>query len=315
MTEEQEVIIDDTTPEEQEDTLTPERLDTITYRLIALGFVLLTLVITTGAVWAQSAWGKWWSWDPKETSALVAWFVYVMYLHGRLVGWAKRTTAWIALVGAFAVLFCYAGINMLPKGASIHQYGAPTGGLKEALASSFLGLEGPEEWLTKAFLFCYLLTFIGYLVGTAFRSMASKKIVLLGVVPSIVGFGFHTAAMALRSIQAGRLPFSSGYEYASCFAWSMVLLLLIMQVRVKSPVVGLWSMPLVALILGYGFLGFENKGVEDLMPALQNMFWLHVHVAIAIISYAAMLLATGTAGLYLWKTRGKRGVEAETDEE
>ena len=65
-----------------------DTLDQLTYQIIAFGFPLLTLVIITGAVWAQTAWGRWWGWDPKETASLVAWLIYAGYLHGRLRrGW------------------------------------------------------------------------------------------------------------------------------------------------------------------------------------------------------------------------------------
>ena len=289
---------------EAPDSLSPERLDTITYRLIALGFVLLTLVITTGAAWAQYAWGRWWSWDPKETSALVAWLVYLIYLHGRRAGWwSKKLSAWIAVLGALSVLFCYIGVNFL---SSIHSYGAPGGNLLEGAKQSFTGMQHAEAVLTKGFLLFYLLAFIGYIAGTVFKSVASRKVLLLGLVPLAVGFVFHTLALGQRSFMSGRLPFSSGYEYAACFAWAMVLLLLIMQGRIRTPALGLASMPLVALILAYGFLWFPDKGISPLMPALQNMFWLHLHVAIAIISYAALLLATGTAVMFLIKSRGIR---------
>jgi len=297
---------------EPADSLSPERLDTLTYRLIALGFVLLTLVITTGALWAQVAWGKWWSWDPKETSALVAWFVYLIYLHGRRAGWSKKATAWIAILGALSVLFCYVGVNFL---SSIHSYGAPEGNLLQGAAQSFTGMQQTEAVLTKGFLLFYLLAFIGYIAGAVFRSVASRKVLLLGLIPLAVGFVVHTAALGQRSMMSGRLPFSSGYEYAACFAWAMVLLLLIMQWRVRTPTLGLVSMPLVALILAYGFVWFPDKGVSLLPPALQNMFWLHLHVAIAIISYAALLLATGTAAMFLIKSWGKRGDEKWDDYE
>ena len=288
---------------EPADSLSLERLDTLTYRLIRLGFVLLTLVITTGALWARYAWGRWWSWDPKETSALVAWFVYLLYLHGRRARWSKKATAWIAILGALSVLFCYVGVNLLP---SIHAYGAPKGDLLEGAKQSFTGMQQTEALLTKGFLLFYLLAFIGYIAGTVFKSVASRKVLLLGLVPLAVGFVFHTLALGQRSFMSGRLPFSSGYEYAACFAWAMVLLLLIMQGRIRTPALGLASMPLVALILAYGFFWFPDKGISPLMPALQNMFWLHLHVAIAIISYAALLLATGTAVMFLIKSRGIR---------
>jgi cytochrome c-type biogenesis protein CcsB len=101
-----------------------ESLDTHTYWLIAFGFVLLAVGIITGAVWANVAWGSYWSWDPKETWSLITWLIYAVYLHARLiVGWRGRKAAWFAVLGFLAVLFCYAGVNVLLPG--LHSYGTP----------------------------------------------------------------------------------------------------------------------------------------------------------------------------------------------
>jgi len=312
--------------------LAPERIDALTYRLIAMGFILLTLVIITGAAWAQYTWHKWWSWDPKETSALVAWLVYLVYLHGRLLGWSKRLLAWIAVVGALAVLFCYAGVNFL---GGLHAYGAPTQSVIEGAKNAFQGMQSTEALLAKGFLICYLAAFILYLVAAVFGGAlganrpdevhgptldrsddpvaASEQtessryrgvtLVLLGAIPMAIGLVLHTIALVNRAIEAGHLPFSSGYEYAASFAWAMVLVFLVVQSRVRTPVIGAASLPLVLLVLAYGFLWFGDKGVSPLPVALQNKFWLHLHVAIAIVSYAALILATATSAIYLVKSR------------
>ncbi len=281
--------------------LAPERLDSITYRLIAAGFVLLTLVIITGAAWAQYTWHRWWSWDPKETSALVAWLVYVVYLHGRILHWSKRLTAWIAVLGALAVVFCYAGVNFL---GGLHSYGQPTQSILAGAADTFRGLNATEALFAKLFLMLYLAGFVAYLIASNFASLVRwPHLLLVGTIPTLVGFVFHTAALVQRSVVAGRLPFSSGYEYAACFAWAMVLVFLILERRMKTPVLGAVSLPLALLVLAYGFLWFHDKSVSPLPVPLQNLFWLHLHVAIAIISYAMLMLATATAGLYLVKSR------------
>jgi len=96
-------------------------LDDFSYRIISVGFPLLTLGIITGAAWANSAWGSYWSWDPKETWSLIVWLIYAVYLHARIArGWRGRRTAWLSVVGFAATLFCYLGVNLLLSG--LHSY-------------------------------------------------------------------------------------------------------------------------------------------------------------------------------------------------
>lgn len=97
-------------------------LDAWSYRLIGLGFPLLTLGIISGAIWANEAWGAYWSWDPKESWALITWLVFAIYLHARLIkGWARKNAAVIGSVGFFVIWICYLGVNFLSKG--LHSYG------------------------------------------------------------------------------------------------------------------------------------------------------------------------------------------------
>lgn len=99
-----------------------DQLDDVTYRMIAVGWPLLTGGIITGAVWANSAWGTYWSWDPKETWSLITWFVYAIYLHSRYVrGWKGTQMAVISSVGFLAVIFTYLGVNLVLSG--LHSYG------------------------------------------------------------------------------------------------------------------------------------------------------------------------------------------------
>ena len=96
-------------------------LDDLAYKCILFGFPFLTLGIVTGAEWAQRAWGAYWSWDPKETWALITWIVYGIYLHLRLQrGWKGNKSAWIAVVGFAFVMFTYFGVNYLLSG--LHSY-------------------------------------------------------------------------------------------------------------------------------------------------------------------------------------------------
>jgi cytochrome c-type biogenesis protein CcsB len=88
----------------------PELLDEISYRAVVIGFPFLTLVIVLGAVWAQVAWGSYWSWDPKETASLFTWLLYGAYLHARVVrGWRGKRAAWLLVAGFAATLFTYFG--------------------------------------------------------------------------------------------------------------------------------------------------------------------------------------------------------------
>ena len=99
-----------------------EELDTLSYRSILVGFVLLTLGLISGAVWANEAWGTWWSWDPKETWAFISWLFYAAYLHMRISrGWQGRRPALLASTGFLVILICYLGVNFL--GIGLHSYG------------------------------------------------------------------------------------------------------------------------------------------------------------------------------------------------
>ena len=99
-----------------------QQLDHYSYRSITLGFPLLTIGILSGAVWANEAWGSYWSWDPKETWALITWFVFAIYIHTRMnKGWQGKKPAMVASGGFFVIWICYLGVNLLGKG--LHSYG------------------------------------------------------------------------------------------------------------------------------------------------------------------------------------------------
>ncbi|GAB4408935.1 MAG: c-type cytochrome biogenesis protein CcsB [Thermodesulfovibrionales bacterium] len=104
--------------------ISTEILDEITYKSIAIGFPVFTLGgLIFGAIWADQAWGVYWSWDPKETWSLITWLVYAFYLHARLLrGWKGRKIAVVAVVGFVTVVFTYLGVNLLLSG--LHSYGA-----------------------------------------------------------------------------------------------------------------------------------------------------------------------------------------------
>jgi len=99
-----------------------QTVDIWSYRIIGLGFPFLTIGIISGAVWANEAWGSYWSWDPKETWALITWLVFAVYLHSRLLkGWQGEKAALEGSCGFFVIWICYLGVNFLGKG--LHSYG------------------------------------------------------------------------------------------------------------------------------------------------------------------------------------------------
>lgn len=103
--------------------ISAEMLDELTYKSIAIGFPIFTLGgLIFGAIWADQAWGKYWTWDPKETWSLITWFMYAFFLHSRLMrGWKGRRVATVAVLGFIAVIFTYLGVNLLLSG--LHSYG------------------------------------------------------------------------------------------------------------------------------------------------------------------------------------------------
>jgi len=100
----------------------PSTLDEISYRAIIIGFPIFSIgALIFGAIWAKYAWGDYWSWDPKETWALITWIVYALYLHARIVrGWKGNIAAWISIVGFLATMFTLFGVNYLLSG--LHSY-------------------------------------------------------------------------------------------------------------------------------------------------------------------------------------------------
>lgn len=100
---------------------TPARLEALSFRINAIGFVMWTFTIIGGAVWADEAWGRAWGWDPKEVWSFVVWVVYAAYLHARTTrGWSGRRSAYFVLIGYFTVLFNFTGVNILFNGK--HSY-------------------------------------------------------------------------------------------------------------------------------------------------------------------------------------------------
>jgi cytochrome c-type biogenesis protein CcsB len=100
---------------------TPDVLDRTAYRVLAFAFPIWTFAVIAGAIWAESAWGRYWGWDPKETWAFITWVIYAGYLHARsTAGWRGKRAAWIAVVGFAAFLFNFFGVNIFVVG--LHSY-------------------------------------------------------------------------------------------------------------------------------------------------------------------------------------------------
>lgn len=103
-----------------------DTLDKFNYTCLSIGFPALTLGIISGCYWAYTAWGSYWSWDPKETWALVTWLLYAALIHGRLsIGWRGRTAAWFSIIAFFFLLFTYLGVSFCFDG--YHSFDALVG--------------------------------------------------------------------------------------------------------------------------------------------------------------------------------------------
>lgn len=100
---------------------TTRQLDGFNYQMVLFGFLWLSVGIITGSIWANSAWGTYWSWDPKETWSLITWLIYAALLHARsMQGWRGIRVAWLSIAGFACVLFTYFGVNFLLRG--LHSY-------------------------------------------------------------------------------------------------------------------------------------------------------------------------------------------------
>lgn len=100
---------------------TKEFLDELGYKAIVIAFPCITVMLVLGAIWADIAWGRYWSWDPKETAALVTWLIYGAYLHARVVGgWRGTKSAWLLILGFVAILFTFLGNHFF---GGLHSYG------------------------------------------------------------------------------------------------------------------------------------------------------------------------------------------------
>ena len=279
-----------------------EEIDHNVYRTVAFGFPLLTLVIITGAVWAQYVWQRWWSWDPKETASLVTWLIYAGYLHGRRQRtWTGRSSALFAVVGFLAVLFTFAGVNFLN---SAHAYGAPMAGAagSSRVLAGFADVARPEALITSAFFLAYIVSF---LLGLAAALWKNPGLLKFSVGLAALGLLGNTVVLIMRALAAGRFSFTAGYDFSLWFVWGITLCALVATFRGQSLAL-LASLPLALMVAMYGYLYFADKSQSALVPALQNKFWLHLHVSLAILAYGALALAAGCGLIYLVKQTVQR---------
>lgn len=272
-----------------------DQIDRNVYRAVAFGFPLLTMVIITGAVWAQYVWQRWWSWDPKETASLVTWLIYAGYLHGRRQNqWTGKTSAKIVFLGFLAVLFTFAGVNFLQ---SMHAYGVAQASPSGRLLGGFNDVNPTEAIVTTGFFLCYLVALLTVLSSTVKGKVGASKV---GFGLALAGFVGNTIVLIIRMVDAQRLTFTSGYDFSLWFVWGIMLWGLIASMG-KQRFALLGTLPMALLISMYGYLYFPQKGHMPLPPALQNKLWLHIHVALAIFAYGALALAAGWSVLYLIK--------------
>jgi cytochrome c-type biogenesis protein CcsB len=97
-------------------------LDRLAHRTAVFGFPIWTFAVIAGAIWAESAWGRFWGWDPKETWSFIAWVIYAGYLHARTTaGWRGRPAAWVNVVGLVVMVFNLTFVNLVSSG--LHSYG------------------------------------------------------------------------------------------------------------------------------------------------------------------------------------------------
>ena len=158
-----------------------------------------------------------------------------------------------------------------------------------------------ENVLFTAVLGAYLLATLLYFL---FAVLKRKPLAVAAAVVQLAGLLVHTAALVLRGIAAGRLPLTNQYEFASCFAWGLCLVSLIFQFRFRFPLLGVFSAPIVLLILGYAAM--QSREIHALMPALQSG-WLGIHVSTAIIAYGSFGVSFVLALIFLLRERVKEG--------
>jgi ABC-type transport system involved in cytochrome c biogenesis permease subunit len=155
-------------------------------------------------------------------------------------------------------------------------------------------------WLTHGFLGAYALGMLGYfaVAGTRNPTIARGATGL-----SWLGLLMLTAVLLLRTQETGRLPFTSSYGFALCFAWAVTVAHLMGERVLGTKLLGVFVLPIVVALCGYAYLLLPSQVTAQLVPALQNRFWLHVHVSVAVVAYGALALSCATAIMYFFTRR------------
>ncbi len=156
-----------------------------------------------------------------------------------------------------------------------------------------------EIFFTIAFI-AYTISAIAFFVYVLLKK---EKVGKVALILTIGGFVFHNIAIISRVIESGRLPLSNQFEFASSFAWGIVLCYIVIHFVYKFTAVGAFVMPIAFLVMGYASM--LSKDINPLMPALQSN-WLYIHVGAAIISYGSFAVAAGLASMYLITVRREK---------
>ena len=162
---------------------------------------------------------------------------------------------------------------------------------------NYLSIEGTIFNIAVAM---YLISMVLYFV---FFTMKNEKMGNYATQIIKIALIFHTIALVVRGIGAGRVPLTNQYEFATSFAWGIALCFIIFEKKYDFRAMGSFVTPIIFIIIGYAAM--QNKGVRPLMPALQSN-WLTIHVSTAVISYGAFGVACGVSGMYLLRERFKQ---------
>ncbi|MBQ6473403.1 MAG: cytochrome c biogenesis protein CcsA, partial [Victivallales bacterium] len=147
-----------------------------------------------------------------------------------------------------------------------------------------------------------LLYFASMILYFVYIAAKKEQISTAALILQAAGLVFHTAALVLRGIGAGRLPLTNQYEFATSFAWGLCLVSLIFILRYRFRILGAFASPVTFLIIGYAAM--QSKDVHDLMPALQSN-WLAFHVSTAIIAYGAFGVSFVLSVIFLLRDKMK----------
>ena len=148
------------------------------------------------------------------------------------------------------------------------------------------------------FMASLVLYFAASVLYFIYAGTKKQKAAGAGFLLVVAGFVVHTLCIVVRGINAGRLPLTNQYEFASAFAWGIALCFLVFVKKYKFDALGMVVAPLIFLVAGYAFM--LNREINSLMPALQSG-WLGFHVCTAIVAYGGFGVAFGIALLYLLK--------------